>query len=197
MTPNMLRIATLSGLALLATPANAAPWHIEAGISYLPPAGNWTALTFDAEAGPKNSPFGFIAAYQAGSPGSIPLPQITRPLAATIVGKYQLPVFSEDSLTAFAGVNYYPESWFTSDSAFRSYDLFFSPIVGATYTLRSDRIWVKISPQYVFSRINPPYENTGIFKSAIPLAEFGVALSPTIDLSARLSFTPIRVGVRF
>jgi hypothetical protein len=62
-------------------------------------------------------------------------------------------------------------------------------LVGASYTLHNDRFWLRITPNYVFSNTEE-----GLFRSGIPLADIGMKLTPSLDLSLGLCLMPIMVS---
>lgn len=199
-------VVSLGAAACLVVPANAhaAPLQIQAGLSVLPPAANWIATTLDLDIGMEGSPWGISCLYQVGwFPASSlfndvgPSIRVTNPLNANLLGRYQFPVFNQDTVTAFAGISYYPESYLTTQPGFNEHGLFYSPVIGATYTLRNGRTWINLSPHYVFSQTSGWWSAPWYLKSGVPLLELGVSVTPAIDLSLRAAFTPVRVTYRF
>ncbi|MNL06400.1 hypothetical protein D3C87_1270350 [compost metagenome] len=193
-------------MACLLVPANAQaqPIQIQAGLSILPPAGNWIATTIDLDLGMEDSPWGLACLYQVGwhPVASLfnnvgPSIQTTNPLVANILGRYRFTVFNQDSVTAFAGMSYYPESYLTTQPGFNQHGLFYSPVIGATYTVRNGRTWINVSPHYAFSQTSGALSAPWYLKSGVPLIELGVSVTPAIDLSLRASFTPVRATYRF
>lgn len=191
-------LAVSALIGLWPSEAVAAPFTSTLGVSGLPPAANRIAFAVDLDVGPSGSPWGFMGSYQAevSGPGK-PATYYTNPQVLSSLLRYRTATFGEDSLTLFAGLNYYQDSSVKSDPGFRLSPNPLEPLIGFTYTLRNDRLWISLSPYYLYSPQRGAYGAPWFFMTGMPLIEAGFALTPKVDLSLRLAFTPIRLSYRF
>ena len=116
------------------------------------------------------------------------------PTKANLLGRYRLPVGATDALSLYAGLNYSPQTAVQMESGFNQ--RYIGLLVGATYTIRSGRLWLALSPHYLLSQLDSPMGNR-LIGTGIPFAEVGFAVTPSVDVSFRLQFTPVRLSWHF
>ena len=71
------------------------------------------------------------------------------------------------------------------------------PVLGASATLRSGDLWLRLSPNYALGLDPPSPLPLWLPASGIPLAEAGWRLTPQLEVSARLGSTFARVAWLF
>lgn len=178
--------------------SDALPVSGTVGLSVLPPAGGRTAVAVDLDAGPTGSPWGVMAQYQVeilgvyGFIGPNKPTDFRNPSVVNGLLRYRASAWGEDTLTLFGGLSFARGASSRDDLSLAVDWSQYEPIVGFTYTIRSGRLWINLTPYYVFA--SPQIRSPWFLTSGLAFVETGVSMGSGIDLSLRLDFTPVRIS---
>lgn len=183
----ILGLVVLTGLAI-ATPTVAEPLPIEGRLGILngiPFTGN---IGVEAELSWRNSPWsaGFLGWTMRGV------------ASRTAWARFAMPVTDGGRLGLIIGANDYPESSMCAGFGPCSPDTRFGALLALSYVLRTERLWMRLTPQYVFPIDGGgTHSNQAFVKSGLPWAEVGIRATPWLDLGVRVSEMPFAATVVF
>lgn len=187
----MRALIVMAALLLLsAEPSWAAPVQGEVGVVYKPL--NPQIVGFDAEIGPSASPWAVGLLYQAmvweQSTGDPTSGYRMTHRTSSAWGRYRFTLPNGDTLDGLAGMNANFE-FNQPDNILQPESPVIGPLLGASYTLRSGRLWLRLTPHWVFSEDHTNTDRIAVVldKSGIPWAEVGLNLPLGLQLSFRLS----------
>ncbi|MNX92958.1 hypothetical protein D3C86_1251250 [compost metagenome] len=164
----------------------ASPQPSRISISGFPPS----AVGVDADLGVPLTPL------RVGGLVQLKFPSDPSPNDPTISVWSGVTVFQDSSsaLDLLVGGNYFVEpgiaTLLTLDSA--PAQSRYGVLVAASYLVSAPRLWLRLTPQYVFP-VDARAYYPGYMKSGIPLVEVGVKILPQLSLSLGASVTPLRM----
>ncbi|MNT55731.1 hypothetical protein D3C72_1929880 [compost metagenome] len=115
----------------------------------------------------------------------------------TAWARFAMPVTEGGRLGLIVGANDFPE---TSVCGFGPCQpsTHFGVLLALSYILRTERLWMRLTPQYVFPVDGgSTHSNQAYVKSGLPWAEVGIRATPWLDISVRVSEMPLAVTVVF
>jgi hypothetical protein len=182
----------LEAVVLPAVATAAVPIEGHVGIFGVPPVfSNITSIGMDVELAWKGTPWGVGAlawheVYLGDPRGFDP-----RLKGRTAWVRGSLPV---EGLVVMAGVNEFNDS--RACAGFCEPESQFGALLAISYTFRTERLWLTLTPQYVMPIDGRPSASS-LYRSGIPWAEAGVMMTPWLALGVRFSETPLKVMVVF
>jgi hypothetical protein len=177
-------------VGLSAVPCDAAPLPIEGRLGVLaglPFSSDTRAIGVDAELSWRDSPWtvGFLA-WGGRSPG-----------ARTAWLRYAVPLGAGGRLGLVIGANDYIEAVGCGGFGPCEPPTQFGMLLAISYVLRTERLWLRLTPQYVVPIDGGRAYYPGYGKSGLPWAEVGMRAMPWLDFSVRFNETPFAATVVF
>jgi hypothetical protein len=186
----------MAALLATASPALAGPVEGNVGILYKPLNSEFYGL--EGELRLTGSPWSlgglYLAERQISASGPTVPDTWVSPSSATAWGRWRYALANGDDVSALVGINSHsgspyhppvPEGWTTG------------PLVGASYTMRSGRLWLRVTPHWVFSANGGSSDAEWLIKSGLAWVEAGVRPFPHLEVSARLAMAFLKVAYTF
>jgi hypothetical protein len=168
----------------IATPAEAEPLPVQGRLGLLISQ----AYGFDAELSWRNTPWtvGFVS--YTGRAGD----------SRTAWARFAWTMPDGGRMGLIAGANEYPESSMCAGFGPCAPDTRFGALLALSYVLRTERLWMRLTPQYVFPVDGgQTHSNQAFYKSGLPWVEVGFQPMSWLDLSVRFSEMPLAATVVF
>jgi hypothetical protein len=183
----MLSVASLQAPALAGVEGHAALMGFPGGTPLSPGAN----LGLEAELGPAAQPWSLGAAGWIELYHSPALGWEHGAMALSAWGRLRLFSWEDQTVSVLAGGNYQPPYGYGCIDTCASptpYGL----LLGVSWIYQAERLWLRVSPHYV-APVGGTRSESGLGLSTIAWAEFGIRLTPQLDLAVRLSNVPVEV----
>jgi hypothetical protein len=183
----MLGVGMVACLAI-ATPTNAEPFPIEGRLGVLSGIPLTDASGLEAELAWRDTPWsGGVLGWTRRGVSS-----------RTAWARFAMPVTEGGRLGLIVGGNDFPESTMCQALGLCPPATRYGILVALSYVLRTERLWMRLTPQYVFPIDGGTTDsNQAYIKSGLPWAEVGIRAMPWLDVSVRVSEMPLAVTVVF
>lgn len=179
----MLGICLAVGL-MTGTSAEAEPFPVQGRLGLLMSQ----SIGLDAELSWRNTPWtvGFVR-YSARDADS-----------RTAWARFAWPMPDGGRMGLIVGANEFPESSMCAGFGPCPPDTRFGALLALSYVLRTERLWMRLTPQYVFPVDGgQTHSNQAFYKSGLPWVEVGFQPTSWLDLSVRFSEMPLAATVVF